>query len=275
MPPRQLDTLEESDRPAPAHQRTVVVLHTLPIRLEKDPSTGAWSASWDEDIYKLEVTISRYMALGIRNLSLPYFFIGGVTTFVPVSERQAVDAAIAAADLPVAIVHVEPSVASNYYQGFCKATLWPILHNVIDVYNHTEVGVIADDGGARRGPVEVETWKAPRAWNPTEAAEMCWTDYCKVNHAVAATVVENYLEGDLIWVHHYHLMLLPSYVARKLRNSATIGLLDLPPAHTLAPPHPHSRIHKSLQAAPRKLFLAFSRAFPWCQASSQLRATAT
>ena len=56
----------------------------------------------------------------------------------------AVEAAIAAAGIDCALVHLSQRVASRFYQGFCKATLWPTLHNVLDVYNNEKMGAIID-----------------------------------------------------------------------------------------------------------------------------------
>ena len=225
-------------------QRVVVVSHLLPIKLSKNAASGEWSACWDEQIARPETAISRYSALGVRGLDTPCLFVGSPNVFVPEAERPVVEAAIEAAGISAAVVYVEKSVASRFYQGYCKSTLWPILHNVIDVYNSTQVthAIVDEDGesagasctsgpgspqaGRRISPAaagEPENWQAPRSWNPIEAAEKCWPDYCRANRAVAAAVVENFQEGDLIWIHHYHLMLLPSELARKLRNSANIG----------------------------------------------------
>ena len=230
--------MEETSLRPPS--RIVVVSHLLPITLSKDADTGAWAACWDQEIARPETAISRYLALGVRGLDTPCLFVGSPSIFVPVEDRPAVEAAIEAAGIAAAVVYVEKSVASRFYQGYCKSTLWPILHNVIDVYNSKQVtNAIVDQADADRPPqgggtspparhaasasAQPEAWQAPRSWNPTEAAELCWQDYCRVNRAVAQTVVEHYQEGDLVWVQHYHLMLLPSELARKLRGAAHIG----------------------------------------------------
>ncbi|KAJ0394856.1 hypothetical protein P43SY_002497 [Pythium insidiosum] len=36
-------------------------------------------------------------------------------------------------------VFLSPDVAHRYYQGFCKGVLWPVFHNVIDVYNSAQL----------------------------------------------------------------------------------------------------------------------------------------
>ena len=65
-----------------------------------------------------------------------------------------------------------------------------------------------------------------------------WPAYCEVNRNMAAAVVEQYRDGDLIWVHHFHFMLLPSYLMRKLRG-ANIGFF-------MHQPFPTSEIFRCL-----------------------------
>ena len=234
------------DRPTDTHgrpiRRVVVVSSLLPVILERTPE-GNWSASWDEKVARPELAVSRYVAVGVRRLKVPSLFIGSPQCFVPRSERPAVEAAIAAAGLNVICVYHEPSVAHQFYQGFCKSALWPVMHNVIDVYNPASVEpqMPASPVPPRRAtgePDEAQAWHAPRSYNPAGAQEVFWPAYCEVNRSLAAAVVEHYLEDDLIWIHHYHLMLLPAYLLRKLR-SANIGVF-------IHQPFPSSEIFRCL-----------------------------
>ena len=53
-----------------------------------------------------------------------------------------------------------------------------------------------------------------------------WKAYHKVNQRFAETLATNIRDGDLIWIHDYHLMLLPlmlSEAAMKLGKRVTIG----------------------------------------------------
>lgn len=245
--------------------RTVVVSHLVPVFLERNPD-GSWSARWDEEINKLETSISRYTALGVRGQPEECLFIGSPQVFVPKAERAAAEAAIEAAGINCVLVHLEPTVASRFYQGFCKSTLWPLLHNVLDVYNTSAMGAIIDREGSEPSPPRLgalkhgssrwgsaliadsqgnKPWQSPRTWNPIEGQEETWSDYCEVNRTIAKAVIENYQDDDLIWVQHYHLLLLPSYLARKLRH-ASIGRRR-ESRHTL-----HSCTHWRLLSAPAR-----------------------
>ena len=52
-----------------------------------------------------------------------------------------------------------------------------------------------------------------------------WSDaYMKVNEAFANTIVPYVEDGDLIWVHDYHLMLLPDVLRQRLRHRKGVRL---------------------------------------------------
>jgi trehalose-6-phosphate synthase len=58
------------------------------------------------------------------------------------------------------------------------------------------------------------------------------------NQAFADAVVEIYKSGDIIWIHDYHLLLVPSMI-RKVIPNATVGIF----LHT---PFPSSEIFRCL-----------------------------
>ena len=76
-----------------------------------------------------------------------------------------------------------------------------------------------------------------------------WRAYCTANRKFADKVIEVYDSGDVIWVHDYHLLLLPSYILRKLRTArahaaahpqhrySTTAPQQPPPLHLCPAPH--------------------------------------
>ncbi|KAK5049431.1 hypothetical protein LTR84_004360 [Exophiala bonariae] len=84
-------------------------------------------------------------------------------------------------------------LAEAYYNGFSNSTLWPLFH-----YQPNSMRFLRDE------------WKA----------------YCQVNHIFAEKLAKEISDGDVVWIHDYHLMLLPqmlSDAARKLSKTITIG----------------------------------------------------
>jgi trehalose-phosphatase len=82
----------------------------------------------------------------------------------------------------------EPDLISAY-QSFCDKTLWNLLH-----YDYS---TMASDEEMGEGQAD-------------------WDAYRVINQLFAEAISEIYEEGDLIWVHNYHLMLLPSMLRQRL-----------------------------------------------------------
>lgn len=81
----------------------------------------------------------------------------------------------------------------GHYAHFCKQILWPVFH-----------------------------YQIPD--NPKSKAyeDHSWNYYEKVNQLFADKIIKNWKRGDSIWVHDYHLLLVPAMVRAKLPE-AKIG----------------------------------------------------
>jgi trehalose 6-phosphate synthase len=91
----------------------------------------------------------------------------------------------------------------EYYEGFSNATLWPLFHDVL-------VPAIFH-----------------REW---------WSTYREVNDRFAQAIVEVSARGATVWVHDYHLQLVPQMV-RSLRPDLRIGWFNhvpFPPVELFA-----------------------------------------
>jgi len=86
-------------------------------------------------------------------------------------------------------VFLSESHIENYYNGYCNNTIWPLFHcfNQFTVYQNN-----------------------------------LWETYRHVNQIFCQTILDIVQPGDTIWVHDYHLMLLPNLL-RKRRPDLTIG----------------------------------------------------
>lgn len=81
----------------------------------------------------------------------------------------------------------------GHYVHFCKQILWPVFHYQIP-------------DNPRSKAYEDHSWKY----------------YENVNQAFADMIVKNWKRGDVIWVHDYHLLLVPGMIRKKLPE-AKIG----------------------------------------------------
>ena len=170
-------------------------------------SAYTWTAEWDaEALMAPKGGMSRALS------QIRVKWIGTVNTYVPPEDEETVVNLLE--KMCCIPVFLSANAKKDFYDGFCKDTLWPIFHNLIDVY----------------GAIPTRWWAGARQSDR-------WKAYMDVNQKFATTVVEQYHEGDLVWVQDYHLLLVPTLLAR--RRIAPVGLF-------LHVPFPSSEIFRTL-----------------------------
>ena len=92
--------------------------------------------------------------------------------------------------LSIAPISLSRSAVSEYYEGFCNATLWPLYHDAI------------------------QTPSFDRRW---------WARYREVNRRFVRAAAMRAKRGAVVWIHDYHLQLVPAML-RALRPDVRIGL---------------------------------------------------
>ncbi|GAA5948627.1 hypothetical protein JCM3765_004948 [Sporobolomyces pararoseus] len=86
-------------------------------------------------------------------------------------------------------VWVEDGLHTDFYEGMCKTYLWPIFHYLS-----------LPDSISKK------------------AEEKAWNAYYETNMVYAKKVAAVYKPGDLIWIHDYHLLLVPRMLRELLPN---------------------------------------------------------
>jgi trehalose 6-phosphate synthase/phosphatase len=118
-------------------------------------------------------------------------------------------------------VFLDPQVHSDTYKGYCKQVMWPVFHNV-DQLDHIHAA-----------------WNHPMEW---ESNMSRWQAAFKTSTCAFDELLSSLLEpGDIVWVHDYHLMLLPKLL--RMRN------LDISIVYFVHIPFPTSQIFRSLPDA--------------------------
>ena len=96
-------------------------------------------------------------------------------------------------------VYLSEEIMDRFYLGFCNKTIWPLFHYFPNFV----------------------AYDVPN-----------WEDYIAVNRIFAEAVVAVHKPGDKIWVHDYHLMLLPAMLRKRLPNAEIGFFLHIPfPSH--------------------------------------------
>ena len=181
----------------------IYVSYFLPVNLSRSPD-GVWSASWENE---------NILAL---NLNIRQAWVGSVRyDDKEIAEWEQETVADVLRRMNCYPVFVSQATHVQFYDEFCKRVLWPLLHLVQDVY----------------GPLNSAELNA-------KAQQDLWFVYSTVNAQFRKKVVEVYQEGDMIWVHGFHLMQLPSFLRRGV-SKAKIGFF----LHT---PFPSSEIWRTM-----------------------------
>ena len=79
--------------------------------------------------------------------------------------------------------------------------------------------------------------------------ESAWVAYQEVNRLFAKTVIKDIQDGDLVWVHDYHLMLLPQLLREEMNAAAEAGTAprrNFSIGFFLHTPFPSSEIYRIL-----------------------------
>ncbi|GAB7346673.1 hypothetical protein MBLNU459_g1798t2 [Dothideomycetes sp. NU459] len=83
-------------------------------------------------------------------------------------------------------IFMDDELADRHYNGFSNSILWPLFH-----------------------------------YHPGEITfdESAWNAYKEANRLFAKAIAKDVQDGDLVWVHDYHLMLLPAMLREEIGDS--------------------------------------------------------
>ncbi|KAG5228675.1 alpha,alpha-trehalose-phosphate synthase [Salix suchowensis] len=194
-----------SDAPSSVSlERMIIVGNQLPLRAHRSPdSSGGWCFCWDEDSLLLQLKD------GLRE-DVEVIYVGSLKEEIEPSEQDDV-AQTLLETFKCVPAFIPPDIFTKFYHGFCKQHLWPLFHYMLP---------LSPDLGGR---FDRSLWQA----------------YVSVNKIFADKVMEVINpDDDYVWVHDYHLMVLPSFL-RKRFNRVKLGFF-------LHSPFPSSEIYRTL-----------------------------
>ena len=184
--------------PVDGGDTVILVAYQLPLKLSRKDG-GGWNVEWDEE------SVLHREALALESRCL---WVGCVGISVEPEEEDDLYSLLLE-EYNCAAVFLDANLANDFYHGFCRSYLRPIFHNQL---------------------------RLAGADNPFN--DLHWRAYCNANRKFSDVVMDIYEPGHLVWVHDYHLLLLPSYILRRHR-SAHVGLF-------LHSPFPASDVFRSI-----------------------------
>lgn len=193
-----------SDNPSTiSSDRIIIVANQLPLKAKKREDNKGWSFSWNEDSLLLQLKD------GFPE-DMEVLYVGSLRVDIDPAEQDDVSQYLLE-KFKCVPTFLPPDVLANFYDGFCKRQLWPLFH-----------------------------YKLPFSTDKSHRFDRhLWEAYVLANKLFFQKVVEIINpEDDYIWVHDYHLMVLPTFLRRRF-NRVKMGFF-------LHSPFPSSEIYRTL-----------------------------
>ncbi|POO03311.1 Trehalose-phosphatase [Trema orientale] len=190
---------------SPSSSRRIVVSNQLPIRATRneDGASSKWSFELDKDSLVLQLKDG-------FGPQVEVLYVGCLNAEIEASEQDEVSQFLLEKFRCVP-TFLSGETRVKFYHGFCKHYLWPLFHYMLP---------ISPSHGARFDPAQ-------------------WRAYVKANKSFADKIMEVINpDEDFVWVHDYHLMVLPTLLRRRFHR-VKLGFF-------LHSPFPSSEIYRTL-----------------------------
>lgn len=244
--PTSVGQSETGRPPLPLSTNTVkkqrqiyLVCYHLPVNISRDPSTGQYSASFAESL------IAKTEKAGISK-SYGTKWIGTVSTPVnTIKEKDAIRKVLEPMNcIPI---FFDKTTMDDFYIGMCKQVLWPAFHN-IDLLDISKSGWGKKSGNFNTGndgmDIDQSSSSAGSNWDQS-TLDCWWGAFCEVNHRFANTLASMIKSNDIVWVHDYHLSLLPEMLHKA--EILTTGVRTVQMVFFLHIPFPTSQVFRELE----------------------------
>ncbi|CAL5411464.1 unnamed protein product [Camellia sinensis] len=183
--------------------RVIIVANQLPVKAKRRPDNKGWVFIWDEDSLLLHIKD------GLPD-DMEVIYVGSLRVEVDSSEQDHVSQLLLERFKCVP-AFLPQDILAKFYHGFCKQHLWPLFHYMLPL------------SGSYAGQFDRSLWEA----------------YVAANKIFSQKVIEVINpEDDYVWIHDYHLMVLPTFLRRRF-NRLRMGFF-------LHSPFPSSEMYRTL-----------------------------
>lgn len=180
------DDKSESETVSSVNQeRRIIVANQLPVKAYRDEESGnkKWCFDWDKDALVLQLKDGFPPDVEV-------LYVGCLKVEIDPNEQEEV-AQLLLDKFRCVPTFLSSDLINKFYHGFCKHYLWPLFHYMLPV---------TPSHGLR---FDRSLWQA----------------YLSANKIFADKVMEVInLDEDYVWVHDYHLMVLPTFLRKKFHR---------------------------------------------------------
>ncbi len=176
----------------PPRKRLIVVSNRLPVTVREENDKLEFIPS----VGGLATGLGSYLEFLRQNPSesIDCLWVGWAGSTIGAEKQQEARSRALSEFHAYPVFLSEPEI-ENFYQGFCNKTIWPLFH-YFQVYTHYE--------------------------------EDYWSQYVDVNRSFARTLMDLVGPEDTLWIHDFHLMLLPAMIRSQSPSSAIGFFLHVP-----------------------------------------------
>mmetsp|Transcript_2621 Transcript_2621/g.2601 ORF Transcript_2621/g.2601 Transcript_2621/m.2601 type:complete len:1079 (+) Transcript_2621:113-3349(+) len=211
--------------------RTIyITCYHLPVNvIRKFDSKPSFEVSWNNSLISMrgdETIFQNFNKCWVGTVSVP----GGTLT-----KEEEIELTSILKNMNCIPLFLDQSIIRDAYYGYCKQVLWPIFHNVEHLDSIHAVWNIDRSKNAPNPEVGVTEF-----WNMSREANY-FIAYKKVTLAFAQKLISISASDDIVWVHDYHLMLLPGLLRPERPTLKIIFFLHIP--------FPTSQVFRSLPTA--------------------------
>ncbi|KAK9377534.1 glycosyltransferase family 20-domain-containing protein [Lipomyces chichibuensis] len=182
------------------HRRGNSALYSGQSFLETGTSWETVLVAWTGEIVNYDARIAAQVAAATAsagNHASPVMNEFKLTEIEQTKAKSLLEEAAAKSGSTIAPVFLYGGEQGRW-RAYAEQVLWPLLHYIL---------------GEPSDGIEEKKW---------------WLDYVKFNEAFADKICEIYKPGDIIWVHDYHLLLLPQILRQRLPKAYIGTFLHAP-----------------------------------------------
>ncbi|GAA0140407.1 hypothetical protein LIER_01763 [Lithospermum erythrorhizon] len=185
-------------------KKIILVANQLPVKGSRDEETKKWLFEWDHDALVLQLRDGFLSDVEV-------FYVGCLKVDILDPLEQDEVGQLLLDKFKCVPTFLSLDLINKYYHGFCKHYLWPLFHYMLPLTTN----------------------------NSVRFDKSMWQGYVQANKIFTDKVMEVINpDEDYVWVHDYHLMVMPTFL-RKRFHRIKIGFF-------LHSPFPSSEIYRTL-----------------------------
>jgi trehalose 6-phosphate synthase/phosphatase len=195
--------------------KVIIVCYHLPVIITRTPNSDLpFSVEWAESlIAKSKNSVST---------SVQTFWYGTVDiSGQELSAFEETELRSILEEMNCYPIFIDREVTLNAYLGYCKQILWPVFHNIdqldqihaawnLNKVIHTNDSSVYDSSDCLN-------------WN--EDLSVYMESYKTVNETFFNNLKPIVKKGDIVWVHDYHLMLLPKFLRESMELDSPYSIV--------------------------------------------------